>query len=105
MDGFIFSTVICVSGGRLLLISLIFDSMRCWLRSIFAFQSIKAEISQLPLLVVLRTYGRSGTCLIAFSSGLVTVTIILFTGCRPASAITFILGNVISGTSEACSLL
>src|SRR5438309_383131 len=83
MEGFIFSTVICVPGGRLLFISLILDSMRCWLRSISAFQSIKADISQLPRLVVLRTYCRSGTCLMAFSNGFVTVTIILLTGWRP----------------------
>jgi hypothetical protein len=31
--------------------------------------------------------------LIAFSNGLVTVTIILSTGCCPASAMTFILGK------------
>src|SRR5258708_34252303 len=105
MEGFIFSTVIWVPGGRLLFISLIFDSIRCWLRSISAFQSMKAEISQLPRLVVLRTYRRSGTCLTAFSRGLVTVTIILLTGWRPASARIFILGKVISGNREGWILL
>src|ERR1700744_2644172 len=105
MEGFIFSTVIWVSGGRSFLIWLIFDSMRCWLRSMLALQSMKAEISQLPLLVVLRTYWRSGTCLMAFSNGLVTVTIILSTGCNPASAMILIFGKVISGKSEVCNLL
>ena len=59
----------------------------------------------LPLLVVLRTYWSSGTRLMAFSSGLVTVTIILSTGCKPASAMTLILGNVTSGNKEVCSRL
>src|SRR5579872_6392172 len=63
----------------------------------------KADISQLPRLVVLRTVCKSGTCLMAFSSGLVTVTIILFTGCRPSSAMILILGKVISGNREVCS--
>jgi hypothetical protein len=33
------------------------------------------------------------------------VTIILLTGCKPASAIIFILGKVISGKREVCNLL
>src|ERR1700730_6446132 len=37
--------------------------------------------------------------------GFVTVTIILLTGCCPASAITFILGNVISGKRAVFILL
>ena len=48
----------------------ILDSMRCWLRSTFAFQFMKADISQLPRLVILRISARSGTCLIAFSKWL-----------------------------------
>src|SRR5580700_2804710 len=105
MDGFIFSTVIWVSAGRLFLTCAIFDSTLCRLRSIFAFQSINAEISQVPLLVMLLIILRSGTCFTAFSKGLVTVIIILFTGCKPASAIIFILGKLISGKSEVCILL
>ncbi len=54
MEGFIFSTVICRSLGRSFLISAIFDSIRCLLRSTFAFQLMKADISQLPRLVMLR---------------------------------------------------
>src|ERR1700752_2730878 len=104
MDGFIFATVIFTSGGNTFLISLIFDSMCCLLTSISLFQFMKADISQLPLLVVLRIIWRSGTCLIAASSGFVTVTIILSTGCRPASAITLILGKVISGNKDVCNL-
>ena len=38
----------------------------------------------------------------AFSKWRVTVTIILSTGCRPASAIIFILGKVISGNNAVC---
>src|SRR6185437_14017042 len=105
MEGFIFSTVICVSGGRRFLTCPILDSICCLLRSILAFQSIKAEISQLPLLVVLRIIFRSGTCLMAFSSGLLTVIIILSTGWSPASAMILILGKVISGKREVCNLL
>ena len=67
MEGFIFSTVICTSAAESFLISAILDSMRCWLRSTFAFQFINAEISQLPRLVILRISARSGTCLMAFS--------------------------------------
>src|SRR5437868_11557345 len=80
MEGFILATVIFTSGGRLFLTSLIFDSICCWFTSISLLQSMKADISQLPLLVVLRRRTRSGTCLIADSNGLVTVTIILSTG-------------------------
>src|SRR5450432_1865688 len=105
MDGFIFSTVICVSGGRLFLICAILDSILCWLRSTLAFQSINADISQLPLLVVLRIIFKSGTCLITFSNGFVTVIIILFTGCKPASAMILILGKLISGKRAVCILL
>src|SRR5450432_476678 len=97
MEGFIFSTVIFTSGGKRFLISLIFDSICCWFTSILLFQFIKAEISQLPRLVVLRIICRSGTCLMDASNGLVTVTIILSAGCRPASAMILILGKVISG--------
>src|SRR5258708_2516859 len=104
MEGFIFSTVIWVSGGRLFLIWAILDSIRCWLRSTFAFQSIKAEISQVPLLVMLRIVFRAGTCLITFSSGLVTVIIILSTGCKPASAMILIFGKLISGNRAVCIL-
>ena len=105
IDGFILSTVICISGGKVFFISLIFDSILCWLISILAFQSMKADISQLPLLVVLRIFCRSGTCLIAFSSCLVTVIIIFLTGCCPASAMILIFGKVISGNNADCSLL
>ena len=105
MDGFIFSTVIATPVGKSFLISAILDSMRCWLRSMLAFQFIKADISQLPRLVMLRMSARSGTCLMAFSKGFVTVTIILSTGCKPASAIIFILGKVISGNKEVCKRL
>ena len=69
-----------------------------------ASQSIKADISQLPRLVILLIICKSGTCLMAFSKGRVTVTIILLTGCKPASAIIFIFGKVISGKSEVCNL-
>src|ERR1700704_3253302 len=100
MEGFIFATEIFTSGGNVFLISLIFDSMCCWLTSILLLQFIKADISQLPRLVELRINCRSGTCLMAASNGFVTVTIILSTGCRPASAITLILGKVISGNRE-----
>jgi hypothetical protein len=41
----------------------------------------------------------------AFSKGLVTVIIILLTGCNPLSAMTLILGNVTSGKSDDCILL
>jgi hypothetical protein len=41
----------------------------------------------------------------AFSSGFVTVTIILSTGWRPASAMIFILGKVISGNNEVLNWL
>src|ERR1700754_2992024 len=105
IDGFIFSTVICTPVGRELLISDIFDSIRCFARSISVFQSIKADISQVPLLVVLRIFNRSGTCLITFSSGFVTVTIILSTGWRPASAMILIFGKVISGNKEVLNWL
>src|SRR4051812_16934777 len=105
MEGFIFSTVMFTSAGREFLIWAMRDSILCWPRSTSAFQFIKADISQLPLLVVLRTSDRSGTCLMADSSGLVTVSIILFTGCRPASAITLIFGKVISGNKEVFSLV
>src|SRR5436189_460679 len=104
MEGFILATVILTSGGKVFLISLIFDSICCWLTSILLLQFMKADISQLPRLVVLRIICRSGTCLIAVSNGFVTVTIILSTGCRPASAITLILGKVISGNKEVCNL-
>ena len=40
------------------------------------FQSIKAEISQLPRLVVLLTTNRLGICFTASSSGFVTVAVI-----------------------------
>jgi hypothetical protein len=46
-----------------------------------------------------------GTRLMAFSSGLVTVIIILPTGCNPLSAITLIFGNVTSGKSDDCILV
>src|SRR3954463_2025773 len=105
IDGFIFSTLIWTPAGSEPLISLIFDSILCWLRSTFASQFKKADSSQLPRLVVLLTSARSGICLIAFSNGLVTVTIILSTGCKPASAIIFILGKVISGNKDVCNLL
>ena len=105
MDGFIRSTVICTSGGNMFLISLILLSILCWLTSILAFQSMKALISQLPRLVVLRIIFKSGTCFTAFSNSRVTVIIILFTGCWPASAIIFIFGNVISGNKAVCILL
>ena len=100
MEGFILSTVICTPGGRSFLISEILDSIRCWLKSTLASQSMNAEISQLPRLVILLISARSGTRLMAFSRGFVTVTIILFTGCNPASAMIFILGKVISGNKE-----
>src|SRR5258705_10993291 len=100
IEGFILATVILTSGGKRFLISLILDSICCWFTSILLFQFIKADISQLPRLVLLRIICRSGTCLMAASNGLVTVTIILSTGCRPASAITLILGNVISGNKD-----
>src|SRR5678816_609948 len=103
MDGFILATVIFTSGGNVFRISLILDSMCCWLTSILLLQLINAEISQLPRLVVLLIFSRSGTCLMAVSSGLVTVTIILFTGCKPASAMILIFGKVISGNKEVCS--
>src|ERR1700693_1757746 len=105
MEGFIFSTVTCTPGGRELFISVIFDSILCCARSIFVFQSINADISQVPRLVVLLMVNRSGTCLMAFSSGFVTVTIILSTGWRPASAMILILGNVISGNREVLNWL
>src|SRR6201992_649455 len=105
MEGFIFAVVIFTSAGRSFFIWSMADCMRCRLISISAFQLIKADISQLPRLVVLRTICRSGTCLMAFSSGLVTVTIILLTGCKPSSAITFILGKVTSGNNEVCILV
>src|SRR3954462_10293756 len=105
IDGFIFSTVICTSGGKSFLISLIFDSMRCRLMSTSASQLRKADNSQLPRLVMLRMVCKSCTCLMAFSKGLVTVIIILSIGCCPASAITFILGKVISGNKEVCILV
>ena len=102
MDGFIFSTVTFTSAGIAPLAWLMADSMRCCVKSTFVFQSTKADISQLPLLVVLRIKVMPGTFLMAVSSGLVTVTIILLTGCSPASAIIFILGKVISGNKETC---
>src|SRR6187401_271623 len=105
MEGFIFATVIFTSGGSVFLISLIFDSMCCWLTSISLFHVMNADISQLPRLVVLRIVSRSGICLIAASNGFVTLTIILSTGCNPASAIILILGKVISGNNEVCILL
>jgi hypothetical protein len=49
--------------------------------------------------------NRSGTCLMAFSSGFVTVTIILSTGWRPASAMIFIFGKVISGKRDVLNWL
>src|SRR5689334_2553591 len=58
IEGFILATLICTSGGRLFLISAIFDSIRCWLRSISAFQLMNAEISHVPLLVVLLIISR-----------------------------------------------
>src|SRR4051812_26509858 len=73
--------------------------------SMSLFQSINAENSQLPRLVVLRKSFRSGTFLIANSIGRVTVKTILLTGIWPASAMIFIFGNVISGKRETCILL
>ena len=67
-----------------------------------AFQSRKALISQLPRLVTLRIFWSPGVRLIAVSNGRVTVTIILFTGWRPLSAITFTFGKVTSGNNEDC---
>jgi hypothetical protein len=40
----------------------------------------------------------------AASNGFVTLTIILSTGCNPASAMILILGNVISGNNDVCNL-
>src|SRR5207237_653086 len=102
MEGFIFSTVTCTSGGNIFLTWFIFDSIRCWLISTSDFQSRNAEISQLPRLVVLLIVFTSGTCFIAASNGFVTVTIILLTGCKPASAMILILGKVISGNNAVC---
>src|SRR5680860_763724 len=101
-EGVIRSMVIRVFGGRLFLISLILDSINCWLVKISAFQSRKAEISQLPRLVVLRIPVRSGIFFIVSSSNRVTVTIILSTGCSPLSAMILILGKVTRGNRELC---
>src|SRR5665811_147463 len=81
------------------------DSTCCLHKSMSSFQPIKAEISQLPRLVMLRMFFRPGTRLMAFSSGLVTVIIILLTGCKPLSAMTLIFGKVTSGKSDDCILL
>ena len=100
IEGFIFSTWICTSAGSWFLICAIRDSIICWFTSILAFQLRNAEISHVPRLVVLLKSLRSGTILIASSSGLVTVTIIFSTGCSPLSAIILSFGNVISGNNE-----
>ena len=93
------STLIWVPGGRSLRIWFRRDSTICWLCTTFTFQLKNAEISQLPRLVVERSRVMPGTCFMAFSSGLVTVTIMRSTGCRPLSAITFTFGKVTSGNS------
>ena len=99
MDGFILSIEISIPCGRFCLISFILASIRCLSKLISEFQSKKAEISQLPLLVALRIKFIPGTLLIAFSSGTVTVTVILSTGCSPLSAIILTLGKVIFGNN------
>src|ERR1017187_7947476 len=100
MDGAIFSIVIWVVEGRRLRISLILESICCLLMSRSAVLSIKADNSQLPLLVVLRSIFKSGTRFIAFSKGRVMVIIILSTGCSPFSAMILIFGKVISGKRD-----
>ena len=50
-------------------------------RGDYLIQSMNAEISQVPRLVVLRIIFKSGTCFTAFSNCRVTVIIIFFTGC------------------------
>jgi hypothetical protein len=69
------------------------------------FQLKKASMVQLPLLVVLLTVVIPLTLFTAISRGLVTVIIILSTGCSPLSAMIVILGNVTSGKSDVCILL
>ena len=54
IEGFIFSTVICVPGSKLPLTLFISDSICKRARSILASHFKKTEISQLPLAVVLR---------------------------------------------------
>ncbi len=105
MEGFIFSTVICTFGGKEFFICAILDSNLCLSTFISEPQSIKAEISQEPILVTLRMSLRFSTLFMAFSSGFVTVTIILSTGCCPLSAIIFILGKVTFGKSEVLKFL
>ncbi len=100
MEGFIFSTVICTPGGKALLIPVIFDSIRLLCQVDIGIPVHKRRYLARTAAGSASDVSRSGTCLIAFSSGFVTVTIILSTGWRPASAIILILGKVISGNRE-----
>ncbi len=105
IDGFIFSTIISMSGGRLLFILAICDSTCCLSRSMSEPHSKYADISQLPIVVALLTRLRCSTLFMASSSGLVTSIIILSTGCSPLSAIILILGNVTLGNNDVFKFL
>src|SRR5665811_1598880 len=99
MDGFIFSTEKTVLGRILPCDWLIKDSICDLAVLISVLQSTKTEISQLPREVVLRIYCSPSVRRMMFSKGMVTVVIILSTGCCPASAMTLIFGKVMSGKS------
>src|SRR5665811_1533227 len=104
-DRLIASTTMLTAGGRIFFISLIRSFSWVFARLISIFQSKYASMVQLPRLVLLLTDVMPFTLFIAISSGLVTVIIILSTGCSPLSAIMVILGNVTSGKSDVCILM
>src|ERR1035437_743249 len=93
IDWLIASTTIFTVAGSKFFISLIRSFNWVLARLMSTFQSKYASIVQLPLFVLLLTVVIPLTLLIAISRGLVTVIIILSTGCSPLSAIMVILGN------------